>query len=383
MTAFLYAEINVFGIILLLLFLKNMNKSRRGKIQFDQYIFNLCMIMNILIFIFDIGMWLTDGKDIIGLKTLNYLVTLFYYICNPLICLLWLIYTDYKIYESRNGLLKRLALYSVPAVVNAALSVISLFTGWLFYIDDVNKYIRGPYFWIMAVSALSYLILSFGIAIKDVMKNGWSENKMIYKHMVIFPVVLVLASIVQIVFFGVSIIWLCALLAFASIYINIQNEEISTDHLTGLYNRRRLDEHLNRRIRMNKKEYSLFIIMLDMDDFKYINDNFGHAEGDRALVKMAEILRKSCRSGDDFIARMGGDEFIIVGERTKIKEIENLISTINNAAAEYNEQKISEYRLMPSQGYSVFKKGDTVDSFLVAADQAMYKKKAENHSIRA
>lgn len=122
------------------------------------------------------------------------------------------------------------------------------------------------------------------------------------------------------------------MLAFASIYINIQNGEISTDYLTGLYNRRRLDEHLQRRLRMRRKEQKLFVIMMDMDKFKDINDKYGHAVGDEALVKTAELLREICKESDDFIARMG---------------------------------------------YSIFNKGETIDLFLVRADQEMYRNKQE------
>jgi hypothetical protein len=68
--------------------------------------------MNILIFIFDTGMWLIDGTQYPFARIVNYIVTMLYYICNPLICFLWLLYTDYKINESRNGLLKRINLYN-------------------------------------------------------------------------------------------------------------------------------------------------------------------------------------------------------------------------------------------------------------------------------
>ena len=60
----------------------------------------------------------------------------------------------------------------------------------------------------------------------------------------------------QIIFYGVSIIWVCSMIAFACIYINIQNAEISTDHLTGLYNRRRLDEHFQRKLKLRRKTIS-------------------------------------------------------------------------------------------------------------------------------
>ncbi len=373
----LYAQINVVGIILLLLLLNNMNKNSYKDKPLDQQLFNNLLIMNILIFIFDSGMWLVDGDHFVGAKVINYIVTLLYYISNPLICFLWLMYTDFKIHESRIGLKKRVGFYMIPCIVSSILSIVSVYTGWLFQIDEKNNYMRGPHFWIMALFALFYLVFSCILSIKNIIKNGWKESKSINTHLLLFPIGIITASIIQIMIFGLSIIWVCAMLAFASIYINIQNGEISTDYLTGLYNRRRLDEHLQRRLRMRRKEQKLFVIMMDMDKFKDINDKYGHAVGDEALVKMAELLREICKESDDFIARMGGDEFVIVGERTQVEEIEKIMDTISSKAMVYNELHKANYALLPSMGCSIFNIGETIDSFLVRADQEMYRNKQE------
>lgn len=377
MIDFLYAEINVIGIVLLLLFLNNMNRSSYKTTPIDQRIFNACMIMNILIFLFDTGMWLVDGSPLAISITINYIVTMLYYISNPLICLLWLMYTDYKINESRNGLLKRMRFYVIPFVISAVLSVISLYTGWFYSIDVNNEYMRGPYFWVMAFVALFYLVLSFGMSLKDFIINGWEDNKNVSIHLVVFPVLIIAASVIQIMFFGVSIIWICAMIAFASIYINIQNGEISNDHLTGLYNRRRLDEHFQRRLKMRKKDHLLFAIMIDLDDFKKINDEHGHAAGDEALIEISELLRQVCKGSDDFISRMGGDEFVILGERTKTEEIKQLMDEIFSAAIESTDRHERSYLLQLSMGYSVYTEDETRNSFFATADQAMYQNKQE------
>lgn len=374
---FLYAEINVVGIVLLLLFLNNMNRSGSKAVPFDQYIFNGCLVMNILIFLFDTGMWLVDGKETFVFMYINYGVTMLYYISNPLICFMWLLYTDYKIYESKTGLLKRARIYIVPFVVNGVLSVVTLYTGWLFVIDSTNHYARGPFFLVMAVIAFSYLLVALGVSVRDVIKNGWEINKNVNIHLVIFPIGIITASIIQIMFFGVSIIWVCALLAFASIYINIQNGEISMDHLTGIYNRRRLDEHLQRRLKMRKKNHHLFAVILDLDNFKSINDQYGHAVGDDALIRMAALLRKVCEGSDDFIARLGGDEFIVVGERREAQEIQQLVLRISSEAEAFNQQKLADYQLLPSIGYAVFQDDGTIDLLLAEADTEMYRNKQE------
>ena len=384
MTNFLYAEINIVGIVVLLLFLLNVNKNSHKKKHVDQYIFDICIIMNIVIFLLDTGMWLLDGNHfwLGGARIANYIVTALYYASNPLICFFWLLYTDFKIHESRRGLLRRVRFYVIPCAINMVLSFASIFTGWLFVIDKNNNYMRGPYFWIMALCSLFYLLFACGISFLEVYKNGWEENKKVYIHLAIYPIGVITASVIQIMHFGVSIIWVCSMLAFASMYINIQNGEISTDHLTGLYNRRRLDVHLLRRLKQQKKEHQLFAIMLDLDDFKNINDKYGHAAGDKALVGMADLLRSACRDSDDFIARMGGDEFLIVGERASTEEIVQLMEEIALGAKRYNKECQSQCFILPSMGYAVLKKGDTIDSFLAAADQAMYQNKQEHRVER-
>ena len=381
LTDILYAEINLIGIVLLLLFLNNMNKNSRKNTPVDQRIFNGCMVINILIFVFDTGMWLFDGNQIEVLRTGNYIVTMLYYVCNPLICFWWLMYTDYKVHESRSDLLKRIRIYAIPCAVSTVLSMVSLYTGWFFIIDENNNYMRGPYFFVMAVISLLYLIFSFGMALKDVIKNGWGENKSINLHLVIFPIGIFLATAIQIMFFGVSIIWVCSMLAFASIYINIQNGEISTDHLTGLYNRRRFDEHLKRRLKVHKKGQHMFAIIMDIDDFKNVNDKYGHLAGDKALVKIAELLRKNCKGTDDFVARLGGDEFIIVGERTDTADIQKLLDRISKDVISYNNRSELDFPIKLSMGYAVLEKNGTRSSLLAAADRAMYRNKQERKSL--
>jgi|GEM_PF-44643 diguanylate cyclase (GGDEF) domain len=374
---YLYAEINIVGIALLLLLLNNMNRNGSKDLPIDQRIFSCLMFANVLIFVFDTGMWLLDGNPHPGSRAANYVVTSLYYLFNPLICFLWLMYTDFKVYESRSGLLKRSRLYAIPAAVSAVISLASPFGHWYFIIDEGNHYMRGPLFSMMAFAALFYLALSCGISLVNTFKNGWEENTSVNIHLVVFPIAIIAAAAIQIMFFGVSIIWVCSMLALVSIYINIQNREISTDHLTILYNRRRLDQHLQRRIKTRSKDRLLFAIMLDLDDFKSINDQYGHIAGDSVLVKTAELLRQACKGSDDFIARMGGDEFVIVGERTESGEIMYLMGKIHACTLDYNQSRLTDYNLLLSMGYSVFGKDDSVDTFLAAADKEMYRNKQE------
>jgi len=84
------------------------------------------------------------------------------------------------------------------------------------------------------------------------------------------------------------------------------------DHLTGLFNRRYMEETLERELlRASRKELSLDILMIDVDDFKQLNDNFGHAAGDAVLRELDGLLFEHFR-GEDIACRYGGDEFVVV-----------------------------------------------------------------------
>lgn len=381
MTNYLYAEVNVVGAMVLLLILTNQHRASFFRLPFDQQIFNGVMLLNLLIFLFDTGMWLSDGGIFPWMRPFNYVVTTLYYLCNPLICFLWLLYTDYKIHENKTELLRRARFYAVPVVISSVMTLASPAVGWFFTISAENRYARGPLFMEMASISGGYLLLSCGIALQDVIKNGWGKNKDIIQPLIFFPVIIIAAVAVQILFFGVSVIWVCTMLVCTSIYINLQNTESSTDFLTGLYNRRRLDQYLQRRIQTRHGSRLLFAIILDVDEFKKINDTCGHMKGDEVLIHTAELLRQSCNRGEDFIARLGGDEFIIVGERVCIGEIERLTQKINSNAADYNRNHPAQYPLTLSMGYSVFHGTDTEDSFLTAADQRMYRCKQKHREV--
>ncbi|HEY8495714.1 MAG TPA: GGDEF domain-containing protein [Limnochordales bacterium] len=96
-----------------------------------------------------------------------------------------------------------------------------------------------------------------------------------------------------------------------SLWANLREQAI-TDSLTGLYNRRHFENELQREIARARRTGSVFsVLILDVDDFKHINDRFGHKEGDRVLRRVADTLRRACRR-TDVVARWGGEEFAVL-----------------------------------------------------------------------
>ena len=149
-----------------------------------------------------------------------------------------------------------------------------------------------------------------------------------------------------------------------------------TDELTGLYNRRRffvLTEQCLRVAIRAKKRYLFFFI--DMDNLKWINDHYGHAEGDQALIELAEILKKTFRESD-IVARIGGDEFVILVESPD-EHGEIPMSRLHENLKEYNAKGSRRYTLAISVGMAHFdpEYPVSIDELLAKADGSMYEHK--------
>ena len=96
------------------------------------------------------------------------------------------------------------------------------------------------------------------------------------------------------------------------VFLSLQESRISNDALTGLNNRRRADAYLEDTLAHASHDQPVLLFMVDMNRFKEINDTYGHLEGDRALQLMADALRAACAKTNAFIARWGGDEFVVI-----------------------------------------------------------------------
>ena len=155
-------------------------------------------------------------------------------------------------------------------------------------------------------------------------------------------------------------------------YLEVENLS-HFDGLTGLYNRLMFLTIFKKEIyRIKRNNDKLFLVILDIDDFKPINDTFGHLIGDEAIKTTANTLKKLLRSSDT-IARFGGDEFIICIVDDNTNSASGVINRILN---EFNNKTIptqtQELQINLSIGYTGYKEGDDFKTMLHRADQALY-----------
>ncbi|MCU0820945.1 MAG: diguanylate cyclase [Spirochaetes bacterium] len=149
------------------------------------------------------------------------------------------------------------------------------------------------------------------------------------------------------------------------------------DDLTGLYNRRGFFSLAQKQLETAKRlKKRIFIIFIDMDNMKWINDTLGHREGDRALIEAAKILKTTYREAD-VIARMGGDEFAIVAMEYGDRSDSGIYLRLINNLEIYNNEAGREYKLSMSFGMTHYDhdSNSTVDELLSRADTLMYENK--------
>ncbi len=148
------------------------------------------------------------------------------------------------------------------------------------------------------------------------------------------------------------------------------------DYLTGLYNRRRFTEYTEKLMKAAKeKDIYLFCLMIDVDDFKKVNDNYGHEVGDKVLVKLAERLKANTR-GNDIASRYGGEEFIVILSKYSyeqaLQRADKIRNDIANASVKTNQDTIS---VTASIGFAQYDYNSDISTWLQRADEALYEAK--------
>ncbi len=158
----------------------------------------------------------------------------------------------------------------------------------------------------------------------------------------------------------------------------LENEAL-TDPLTGLFNRRGLDVAFEKYARQcGPREAECSVMLIDIDNFKAVNDTFGHLFGDQVIRGIAGTLRNHARA-DDLVARYGGEEFVVVMPRTAADEAqqnaERLRAFIERSTIKRRGEDEPVARVTVSAGVTGFARGDTLNSLLARADHALYSAK--------
>lgn len=155
-----------------------------------------------------------------------------------------------------------------------------------------------------------------------------------------------------------------------------------SDELTGLLNRRGFLSLAPKHVKIAQRaNWELLVFFIDLDELKQINDNFGHPEGDQALRTVANILRETFRTSD-VVARIGGDEFIVLAINASDASIENITARLHENMDQHNHSG-DRYRVSVSFGVARFdpQEQPSLEEMIIQADQALYDNKRKKHRL--
>ena len=315
--------------------------------------------------------FLIDGRTFSCSRGLNYLLNTICFLCSGTVGYLWCIFVEVRTFNNSRRTRRTALRLAPPLLLVYILCAVNLKTGIIFTISPDNIYRRGSY------AAIPYLVLLFyfiySLCLSDISKKNGLHMKSMSSVAFVGPCIV--GVLVQCAFYGITLGWTATAISLVSVYQQNQFLNFYTDPLSMLYNRRYLDRVL-RQIAHNQIP-NAYGIMIDVNDFKYINDAYGHAAGDRAIQYIAQILSGSI-SSSALAIRYAGDEFILILRAIEPASIPALVRRVQRNVDEWNESNREPFTLSFAMGYSHFDTANmTADEFLTAMDRKMYENKHE------
>lgn len=356
---------------LLMLMLKlHMNRQAKISTLMDSRLLSAMINLTIFQCFLDTLIFWIDGKTFPAARELNYIGNIVYYILNVTISYLWPLFTEYKLNSSEIKLKKLAILSGIPLALTSIAIVLTPFSGFLFTITEDNRYTRTELnFLLPTVLICIYLMLG----IIKVYIHRRSKGKYMIFPVIYFVTPIAIAITVQAFIYGISLIYIGIAIGLTGIYLSTQSESAYIDQLCGVYNRRYYNDYIRAFCNSQNKSSAISGALIDMDNFKPINDNFGHDVGDEALMKFSAILRKNM-SDIGFVVRYGGDEFILISDQAE-GAVEKAVSDIQKELCEVNASGENRYNLEFSHGISSITADSSSDDFLKTMDSRMYEMK--------
>ena len=369
-------EINIFCILLLGIIFFD---TKRKEVTKDQRLFFWFIIDAVLFCISDLLAYIFNGKSGNGALSLLYISNFFYFSTSVVASYIWFLFVTERtgIHKKSKHIWRYIVL--LPTVIFMVLTGLSPVSNIIYSIDLVDgvyKYSRGNLLWIHWIVAWGYLLASSIIAILYTVFEKDKNLKNNLLPLFIFPILPFLGSVIQI-FYGKSIIQIGMALSAVFVHIKLQDSHVWTDTLTSLPNRSYFHRYLTEKLNSLSPSDSLFLMMIDIDKLKGINDVLGHSDGDLIIKNLGYILKKlSQEYNRTFVARYDGDEFAFFGYNYDIVKFQEILTAINERVEAWNRS--SSFSVDISIGYVKGTKNSFMnsDQLIDLADMEMQKNKA-------
>lgn len=369
--------LNFFTAVLLALLLIFQNKTSRLQAGRKYSAILICTL--ILVFSETIGRIGETHPD--NYLFLGYFGYFFIFLLDPVDILFAIYYLDCWMDDekkvSRVVFRRAFELFAMINIVVVALS--SAFDlKWFFYFED-GIYHRGSYFLVRAVIMMFFIcmLLVYSIVFH---RNIMSE----YKRTVLFlPALAFIGALLQVFLANLNTTYAGISLGCLILFFFYQSRDVNVDYLSGVLNRRGLDIKMQDMVKAScasGKDFSA--VMMDIDNFKEINDNLGHEEGDKAIKIIASML-VDIFGEDSYIGRFGGDEFCIITKELNREEMDKKIEQVHANLIRIRRKNCWPDGVDVSCGFQRYDHtiGLSAKQFQELIDKMMYLEKQEHHRM--
>lgn len=373
---FEYIMVNLLGQTYLVLVYFNFGSGVKRCNNLGDRLYNVILFANFSLLAVDSLAYFLNGLQWPHARLANLIACTVLYFLYPIMYTIWPAYCEYQLFSNLERFKRRLPLTVLLLFLLIAGTIISWFTPFYFYITADNQYIRGPLYSFHFMLGVSQTVYAFFLTLKEAKSDVNRIHRKRNRSLLIYPLFPMIGAFFQYAIANLSTIWLGTVLSFLYSFFNLQSAQITQDPLTSLSNRRHFDSYLEQMTLNFSQPGVLFLLMIDLNDFKQINDSFGHLTGDEALKHVSRVLIKALPR-NDFLARIGGDEFAIVGIRGNTALAEAAAKTIQNELDQFNASVVVPYTLQLSIGCATMTKDTplTAAEMVNRADKRMYSQK--------
>lgn len=314
---------------------------------------------------------------------LAWLVNAGYFACLEMSAFSWLLYAcvteNYDILHKRRMFL----LAAIPQWVLFALLIVSAFNGCIFSVDAAGAYHRGPLFFLQPVLSYGYVAYTVVKSIQVVLTRENSATRREYRVIASFALPLLVCGVLQLLLPQLPTAAAGVALSYLLVYLNSLQLMVSLDPVTGISDRRQFLLALHSRADSLRPKERLLCLFIDVDDFKCINDEYGHDEGDRVLRIVADTLREVCAEYNASFGRYGGDEFTVAYVVGEGQDAQAVCRDLQAAL----ERRLAAGSLIGSVGLSIgqveFQRDkESIQDLITRADREMYLEKERKAQVR-
>ena len=372
-----YVEANIVSIVIFtLLLLRELGSIGH---QSKQVVFINIIFAHIMYFLSDICWALILGHYLPPIPGLVAAANIINAIVLSCITGFWFVYAELSQGEAYIQRLRMRLLVMTPVLVTSVLIlVLFIFFPGTVITEGIN--LTLTYYIVFLSVPVIYIIVS---TVRSVIRAFRKENfavRSLYLTSAAYPFGIAVIGVIQTLWLKIPMFCFGCSIMMLYVYISSLNDQVSLDELTKLNNRTQLKKYIANDIqKQNPGKIDRYVLMIDLNKFKHINDHYGHVEGDHAIKRAADALMMSCAGSPmkTFIARYGGDEFIVIVKTESEDQIKKLCSDIKETLIRLNTESGAAYELTASIGYAGYSADiSNFQKALGEADEALYREKA-------